>query len=144
MKQVIPSNSPGSSHSELTLEILHQQSKNWLSEIAFWRDEIAFFYSLVAGKTKQKLLLYSKKNIQRIEKELIIMTAEEISKLEREVEEHEKNLGHLMESEHNKDEEGYRKKHYQLTLLFNSFENKIKSLRKEVFKNVKPMAKKQA
>ncbi|MBA3706528.1 MAG: hypothetical protein H0W84_11715 [Bacteroidetes bacterium] len=32
------------------LEILHEQSIEWLNDIEFWHDEIAFFYSLVIKK----------------------------------------------------------------------------------------------
>lgn len=38
-------------------EILHQQSMEWLSEIAFWKDEAAFLYALLVNKKLMPLHL---------------------------------------------------------------------------------------
>jgi hypothetical protein len=32
---------------EGSLEVLHQQTREWLSEMALWKDEIRFFRSLI-------------------------------------------------------------------------------------------------
>lgn len=114
------------------LEVLHAQSNEWLNEIAFWRDEAAFFYSLVVKKTLKSVPVNTKNNIEIIEKELISITGGDLDELQHAVEEHERFLTHLLESKLLK-EEFYRSKHKELTVKFTQFEKRFKSLKKEVF-----------
>ncbi|MGZ4034180.1 MAG: hypothetical protein ACXVPU_08330 [Bacteroidia bacterium] len=117
---------------DASLEVLHEQSTDWLNEIAFWRDESAFFYSLIVKKTLKSVPLSAKSQIQKIEKELLAITGGELDKLQHEVEVHEKYLNLLMESEHY-DKEIYRTKHHELSLKFSQFEKRFKSLKKDIF-----------
>ena len=52
---------------EAGLDVLHEQSIEWLNEIAFWRDETAFFYSLVAKKTLEAVPVKAKSYIEKTE-----------------------------------------------------------------------------
>jgi hypothetical protein len=117
---------------EAGLEVLHEQSKEWLSEIAFWRDEAAFFYTLVVKKTLSWVPIQAKDKIQKIEKELVSISGGELDELEKTVEEHETFLGDLLEGKLD-DEKTYRDKHKQMSSKFNDFEKRFKSLKKDVF-----------
>lgn len=126
---------------EAGLEVLHEQSNEWLSEIAFWKDEAAFFYSLVVKKTLKSVPVNAKSNIESIEKELINITGGELDELQKEVELHEHFLSYLLESKH-LNEDSYRNKHQQLILKFDQFEKRFKSLKREVFALVELINKK--
>ncbi len=117
---------------EAGLEVLHQQSREWLSEIIFWRDETAFFYSLIVKKTLKSVPLNAKNKIQKIENELIKITGADLGNLESEVIQHEHYLNRLILT-NRLDEREYRNKHRELTLKFMEFEYRLKNLKKEVF-----------
>jgi hypothetical protein len=120
---------------EAGLEVLHSQSNEWLNEIAFWRDESAFFYTLVVNKTLKFVPVNAQSSIKRIEEELIDITGGDLDKLQKEVEQHEVFLCDLLESTYLK-EENYRKRHEELTLKFYQFEKRFKDLKNEIFKLV--------
>ena len=120
---------------EAGLEVLHSQSNEWLSELAFWRDESAFFYTLLVNKTVKFVHINAKSSIKGIEEELIRITGNDLSNLQTEVEQHEVFLTDLLESTYLK-EENYRKRHEELTLKFYQFEKRFKDLKREIFQLV--------
>ena len=126
--------------SEQEIEKLHQKSKEWFSEIAFWRDEAAFFYSLITKKIFSPIPLKARSIYERIEKELISITVNEFEKLQQAVEHHENELNKLYINKIN-DEGNLRKKHHQLVLTFSRYEKRFKSLKKEVFTLVEMITK---
>lgn len=125
---------------EAGLDVLHEQSNEWLNEVAFWRDEAAFLYSLVLTKTLKSVSLNSKNNLEKIEKELISITGDELDTLQKFVEEHEKFLNYLIQCDE-KNQENYREKHRKLTETFDQFEKRFRSLKKEVFALVEQINK---
>jgi hypothetical protein len=122
------------------LDVLHEQSSEWLNEIAFWRDEAAFFYSLIVTKTFKSVPTTSKNDLEKIEKELIGITGGELDELENAVAEHEKFLSYLMECQ-DENQKSYRNKHKELTNTFNQFEKRYKFLKKEIFSFVEKINK---
>jgi hypothetical protein len=125
---------------EAGLEVLHAQSYEWLNEVAFWKDEAAFFYTLIVNKTLKYVPLNAKSSIEKIEKELISITGGDLDALQKEVEQHEVFLNDILESTYLR-EENYRKRHEQLTFKFQQFEKRFKDLKNEVFKLVKQIDK---
>lgn len=114
------------------MEELHQQSIEWLNEIVFWRDETAFFYTLIVSDTLHNVPeKYEIKRI-KIEDELIKISSGELDTLEKEVELHERYLDILIKGRR-ADEEIYRDIHKDLMFKFYDFEAKLKSLKKEIF-----------
>lgn len=126
---------------EAGLEVLHQQSMEWLSDIAFWKDEVAFFYALVVSKTLKELPVNAKDSIAKIEGELIRMTGGELDELQQEVEMHEYYLNQMLQSKR-EDQEAYREKHKQMAGKFERFEKQFKVLKKDIFKLVESLKKK--
>lgn len=124
---------------DVDIEMLHEQSTEWLSEIAFWRDEAAFFSSLIIKKTLKSVPVSAKNRIKNIEKELISITIDDLDKLQKSVEQHEKFLSNLLRTESH-EEETYRKKHHELAQTFVQFEKRFKALKKEVFSIVEMIA----
>src|ERR1035438_7363 len=66
-----------------SIEILHRQSMEWLNEIDFWKDEIAFFYALTVKKTLNGFPDNLKSQENKIEKELIRISGGELDNLDR-------------------------------------------------------------
>ena len=48
------------------LDLLHEQSRDWVSEIAFWRIEANFFYSLIIKKTIKPVPLKAKSLLKKM------------------------------------------------------------------------------
>lgn len=118
------------------IEVLHSQSNEWLSEIAFWRDEVAFYYSLVIEKATISVPLGAKETLENIEKELVKITAGKLNDLQESVNRHEKLLSDLLEN-NSDNEEDYREKHRLLEMKFSEMERRFKTLKKEIFELVK-------
>lgn len=125
---------------DVDLEMLHEQSNEWMSEIAFFRDEAAFFYALILQKTFKSVPISAKKSIKRIEKELVSITVDELDILQKKVEQHEKFLSNLLITESH-EEETYRKKHHALAQEFVQFEKRFKALKKDVFQTAEIIKK---
>lgn len=114
------------------IEVLHEQSTEWLNEIAFWKDEAAFFYSLIVKKTLNSVPVKAGPMLEKIEKELVSITVEELNELQKVVEQHEEFLGQLVENNH-LGEESYRASHKQLMNRLAEFEKRFKALKQDVF-----------
>lgn len=125
---------------EAGIEVLHAQSNEWLNEIAFWRDESAFFYTLIVSKTLKFVPINAKNTLKKIEEELISITGEDLNNLQKEVEQHETFLNDLLESKY-LSEASYRQRHEELTFKFYRFERRFKDLKNEIFKLVSQIDK---
>ncbi len=124
------------------IEVLHSQSNEWLSEIAFWRDETAFFYALVVNKTLTSVPIAAKEILQDIEKELVSINSGELVDLQKEVMKHEMNLNHLLKHQNDEEEEDYRREHRLMEIKFYEMERRFKTLKKVIFGLVKLTNKK--
>ncbi len=122
------------------LEVLHEQSYEWLNEIDFWKDEISFFYSLMVKKTLRSVPINAKGKIEYIENELISMSSGALKELQLKVEEHEHFLNHLLQSNH-EDEATYREKHHLLEQEFIKFKKRFKTLNKDILGLLKQIKK---
>lgn len=125
---------------DVGLEVLHEQSYEWLNEIDFWKDEVSFFYSLLVKKTLRSVPINAKGKIEHIENELISISGGALDELKLKVEEHEKFLNHLLES-NNGDERTYRDKHSLLEYEFSKFKKRFKTLNKDVLSLLKQIKK---
>lgn len=125
---------------EAGLEVLHAQSNEWLNEIAFWKDESAFLYTLIVKKTLKSVPVAAKKSIEKIEQELIDITGGELDQLQKDVEHHHTFLNDLLESKY-LPESNYRSEHEQLTIKFRKFEKRFKGLKSEIFDLVQQIDK---
>ncbi|HSY76444.1 MAG TPA: hypothetical protein VK890_06285 [Bacteroidia bacterium] len=121
---------------ESGLESLHEQSMEWISDIAFWRDELAFLYALEVKKTLKEVPVHAKNKLVYIESELLKLSSGDIDGLYDEVVAHERFLNKLLESR-KEDEASYREKHIQITNKVADFFFRFKALKKEIFEIVK-------
>jgi hypothetical protein len=121
---------------ELGLESLHEQSMEWISDIAFWRDEVAFLYALEVKKTLKEVPIHAKNKLVHIESELLKLSSGDIDNLYDEVIAHERFLNKLLESR-KEDEASYREKHIQIGKKIIEFDLRFKTLKREIFEIVK-------
>lgn len=113
-----------------SLESLHMESNTWLSEIDFWKDEMAFFYNLL---TKKKTSAhFPPDKLAAIERELARISNVELEDLRTEVRGHEAMLAGLLKADSLK-EEGYREAHRKLLTRMHETLQVFRKFKKEVF-----------
>lgn len=112
------------------LEILHQESQEWLDTIEFWKDETRFFANLLQKKeTKEGFKSdYGKmlNNLDRIHADLFDYLTDDIVA-------HEKLLARLHKGEKGLADGDYRSQHRKLNDRMHVFTNDFKEFKKMVF-----------
>lgn len=109
------------------LNVLHQESREWLATIAFWKDETKFFADLLNRKEDLEsgygeILSY----LEKIHKNLFDYLADDIK-------EHERLLSRLEKAEKGLSDGDYREKHRSLATRMNLFTNEFREFKKMVF-----------
>lgn len=116
---------------EGSLEWLHRQTMEWLSDVEFWREELVFFYHLLR---KQELQLYfPMQQVAVLEKELVKISSEEIKELEATLRKHEEKLRAILEAASKSNELDYRHDHKTILFAMKNFEETMRSFKKSVF-----------
>ena len=80
---------------EAPLEILHEESMEWLEEIEFWKDETAFFYTLMIKKSDKQP---PTKSLLTIRNHIMYLSSEKIDDLKLEIQTHERYLARMLKS----------------------------------------------
>ncbi|HXB11482.1 MAG TPA: hypothetical protein VNZ45_05815 [Bacteroidia bacterium] len=119
-----------------SLESLHRETVEWLEDVAFWRDEVAFLYSLELKDTLKSVPVGEKTTIRKIENDLVKLTGGNLDLVENEVELHELSLEGILTNK-STNEEGYRETHNSLAAKTSRIEKHIKALKKEIFRLAK-------
>ncbi len=118
------------------LDILHQESNEWLHTILFWKDETKFFADLLQKKeTKNSAQAeYGKilKNLDKVHANLFDYLADDIIG-------HEKLLSRLQKGEKGLADGNYRDKHQNLRSRMNIFTSDFRNFKKMVFDFVKKL-----
>jgi hypothetical protein len=114
-----------------SLDVLHQESKEWLDTIAFWKDETKFFANLLNRK-EAKTSEYAKmlSNLDKIHENLF-------DYLEDDIVQHEKVLSRLYKGQKGLSDGDYREKHRSLGERMDLFTNNFREFKKMVFGYVK-------
>ena len=120
---------------ENALEKLHRESMDWLEEIDYWKDEAAFFYSLMLRK-KPRAAVAKTKQAKEVEQELIRLSADHMVALRQEVNDHENDLSRIIDSKL-LDEQPYRQAHEELREHVQEVRLSFRKLKQDVFKLVK-------
>jgi len=118
---------------EADLTILHEESQEWLNDISFWRDEIAFFYTLMIKKVDKDYGLVNKSELAHIQDEILSLSGREFSDLETIINQHENYLSSLLANNLLKDEQVFRDKHRLIASLVNAFALRMRMLKKRIF-----------
>jgi hypothetical protein len=109
------------------LNVLHQESQEWLDTIAFWKDETRFFADLL-NKKEIKESEYGKilKNLDKVHETLFDYLADDIVA-------HEKLLARLQKGEKGISDAKYRDQHRKLNERMKIFTTDFKEFKKMVF-----------
>ncbi|WP_289644290.1 hypothetical protein [Maribacter aestuarii] len=110
-----------------SLNVLHQESYEWLDTIALWKDETRFFADLL-NKKDIKETEYGKmlKNLDKIHENLFDYLADDIVA-------HEKLLSRLIRGEKGLSDIMYREQHRKLNERMNNFSKDFREFKKMVF-----------
>lgn len=115
------------------LDVLHQESREWLETIAFWKDEVKFFGILLDKRTiKQSedgnMLTY----LDKIHDNLFDYLTEDII-------DHENLLARLKKGEKGILDSDYREEHHRLNESMVLFAHDFKEFKKMVFDYAKKL-----
>ncbi|HAF79090.1 MAG TPA: hypothetical protein DCG42_17410 [Maribacter sp.] len=119
-----------------SLNILHQESREWMDAVEFWKDETRFFENLLhkkkpldEDKALHAQLILSLKNV----------SLDLLDELEDDVKDHEKLLARLMKEEKGISDWEYRESHSKLKKRINKVQQDFNSFKKLVFTYVKSL-----
>jgi hypothetical protein len=116
---------------DASLETLHAQTREWLSEIDFWIEEMAFFYNLI--HMREPHIFFPTAGLADLERELITLTSDHLSRLKIEIENHERVLARMVKNISLDEEREYRERHRTLSSGMNKLEVGIREFKKTVF-----------
>lgn len=114
---------------EAGLDVLHHESREWLSELDFLKSELRFFLKLFNSRV---FTLEKDQQRQNVLKNMDRLSAIVLQELEQQIKTHEKNLSVLLTSTEANDAQ-YRDQHKQLYQKMQQFVNDVKSLKMLVF-----------
>ena len=116
-----------------SLTVLHQESREWLDTVDFWRDEVKFFATIL-DKREVKKSEYGRmlNHLDKVHENLFDYLTEDIKR-------HENLLARLERGEKGISDGEYREEHRRLHGSMVLFENDIKEFKKMVFGYVKKL-----
>jgi polyhydroxyalkanoate synthesis regulator phasin len=129
-------------HTEwLSADEMHFESKKWLSELEFYKEEQWFFEDLIRTYTLQILdhnhFDESKRLIDKLTK-----IVEQTQTLLKAVKSHEKELSIMVDGiDQIKEEKAYKKEHRNLTELVDELRKRYRTLKAKFFKFIKMIMK---
>ena len=116
------------------LDILHFESREWLDTIAFWKNEVRFFETLLKKKeaSENNNPEYEKmlKNLDKIHTDLF-------EDIEDSIVQHEKLLSKIEQGEKGVSDTIYREKHHDIFLRMETFTREFKTFKGIVFEYAK-------
>ncbi len=120
---------------EGTLEWLHKQTIEWISDVQFWREELKFFYHVL--RKSELRMSYPMQQVAEMEKELVSISSKDLNELETSLQMHERKLKLILESVSSMNELQYRQDHKNILFTVQSFVEKVRMFKKSVFDLVK-------
>jgi hypothetical protein len=116
------------------LDVLHQESQEWLDTIAFWKDETRFFATLLQKSEtkgeKNSELGKMLNNLEKIHADLFDYLADDIMR-------HERLLARLQQAEKGLADIDYRNQHRKLQNKMVFFESDFRDFKNLVFGTTK-------
>ena len=109
------------------LDVLHQESREWLNTIAFWKDETRFFGDLLKKKDSTESEYGNMlKHLDKVHEDLFDYLSDDII-------DHERLLSRLEKGEKGISDGDYREEHRKLNESMALFDNDFKEFKKMVF-----------
>lgn len=120
---------------EGSLEWLHRQTVEWKGDAEFWREELTFFYRLLAKKELHES--FPTQQRAALEKQLLQLSGEALPELEAALGKHEQMLRKLTQEVSANDERDYRHDHKAILFSLQQFQVNIRDFKRSVFAFVK-------
>lgn len=115
---------------EAGLDVLHFESREWLSELEFMKSELRFFMKLLSSKV---FMLDKEPQRKHILENMSKLSTSVVHELEQAVKEHEKLLAELHKTGKGASDARYRSKHQELKGKMEQVGNDLRSLKMLVF-----------
>lgn len=116
---------------EASLVSLHAESREWLNAIAFWNQEMSFFYKLI--HIREPHLDFPTEGIAEIERELIAITSDSLHQMKVSVEKHEEALRTMATNYSSGEETAYRDEHRKLVHAMYELQTQITKFKQRVY-----------
>ncbi|MDN3690247.1 hypothetical protein [Cyclobacterium jeungdonense] len=117
-----------------SLESLHVESREWINEMDFLKDEVAFFHHLI--KKNETIKSFPAQEFKALENELILI-GNKVGKMREKVSSHEQQLAALFKTTQVEEEEAFRKTHRKLLLEMYDLHYLVRKFKKNVYSFVK-------
>ncbi|GAL86666.1 hypothetical protein MYP_3896 [Sporocytophaga myxococcoides] len=124
---------------EGSLEVLHQQTREWLSEMDLWKDEILFFKNLINKQLLKVKTEDDKEELRDYEKILSKMHNDWLEHLYMQTQAHEMYLAGIMQNRPKDYDEVYRERHRDLTEKVDGFHKEMRSIKSELFEFIEKL-----
>ena len=118
---------------EVSVEDLHRESRTWLSEIDFWRLELAFYQQMLEKITVKLPGAEEKIRLDHFQHLLPYFQDELLDQYEHDIREHETLLRNMVQEKAPFDEQLYREKHKKYEAQVDAFGADFKSYRKDLY-----------
>lgn len=115
------------------LSDLHQQTIEWESDLALWREEFAFFEKLVAKYRKELRLRGELEDLDHIRFLLNYYSYDLASSLKDQIANHKSRLKSLMDLRTMQDESAYRAEHNELALKILTLEQEVVCFKNDLY-----------
>lgn len=116
-----------------SIEDLHRDEVEWVSEIEFWDMELNFFQKLLNRSAILSSDNYDEKIMEGLEGKLILFKKEAIDTLLLEIEDQDNYFGHLLEKKAGYNERSYREQNHLHSIHMNYLRKKFVAFKKELF-----------
>ena len=116
---------------EGSLEWLHHQTTEWISDIQFWSEEFTFLYHVL--RKSELRLNYPMQQVAELEKELIKISNKDLNELETALGRHERKLRVIIEAPSKINELVYRYDHKVILFSLKDVAEKVRRFKKSVF-----------
>ena len=125
----------------LNADIMHEASRNWLSELRFIKDEQQFLSNLIKSYTLQLIDASHFAESKKIVETLEALQKKNIKYIET-VKAHENELLIMVDGiDQLQEEEAYRNKHRTLLVNINYYFKEYRKLKKQVFRTIEDIMK---
>jgi hypothetical protein len=115
---------------EVALEVLHKESRDWISEIDFRKDELRFLNNFLVSHSLKVKKQEDKQQLEHLQNKFIYYQGEVLDEMRHDIAQHEGILAEIMHKTSN-DEKQYRQSHIDILDRLHSFEKTFRTLKKE-------------
>lgn len=125
----------------LSADVMHETSRNWLSELRFIKDEQQFFQNIIKSYTLQLIDSKHFSNSKNIVNTLGTLQKQNKTFIET-VKMHENELIIMLDGiDQLKEEQDYKDKHRELIININKYFKDYRTLKKRLFKTIEDIMK---